>query len=133
MPHLASALAFVQFGSRWSRFLSTQSRHACPPLRQSGHHSSSAWLHPVGASSALVAATLGAALLRCWYPSPVGGLKEKKVKWKRAEGVEGPSPGAVFGGNGRVDFFFWKAYLSIEQPLTAHDPIHPQVSSRHDP
>ncbi len=28
---------------------------------------------------------------------------------------------------------FWKAYLSIKQPLTAHDPIHPQVSSRHDP
>jgi hypothetical protein len=28
---------------------------------------------------------------------------------------------------------FWKAYLSIRQPLTAHDPIHPQVSSRHDP
>jgi hypothetical protein len=27
--------------------------------------------------------------------------------------------------------FFWKAYLSIKQPLTAHDPIHPQVSSRH--
>ncbi len=27
----------------------------------------------------------------------------------------------------------WKAYLSIRQPLTAHDPIHPQVSSRHDP
>ncbi len=40
--------------------------------------------------------------LRCWYPSPVGGLKEKKVKWKRAEGVEGPSPGPVFGGNGRA-------------------------------
>jgi hypothetical protein len=31
------------------------------------------------------------------------------------------------------DIFFWKAYLSIKQPLTAHDPIHPQVSSRHDP
>ncbi len=28
---------------------------------------------------------------------------------------------------------FWRAYLSIKQPLTAHDPIHPQVSSRHDP
>ncbi len=28
---------------------------------------------------------------------------------------------------------FWKAYLSIKQPLTAHDPIHPQVSGRHDP
>ena len=28
--------------------------------------------------------------------------------------------------------FFWKAYLSIKQPLTAHGPIHPQVSSRHD-
>jgi len=41
-------------------------------------------------------------MLRCWYPSPVGGLKEKKVKWKRAEGVEGPSPGPVFGGNGRA-------------------------------
>ena len=27
----------------------------------------------------------------------------------------------------------WKAYLSIKQPLTAHDPIHPQVSSRPDP
>ena len=26
--------------------------------------------------------------------------------------------------------FFWKAYLSIKQPLTAHDPTHPQVSSR---
>ncbi len=35
-------------------------------------------------------------------PSPVRGLKEKKVKWKRAEGVEGPSPGPVFGGNGRA-------------------------------
>ena len=34
--------------------------------------------------------------------SPVRGLKEKKVKWKRAEGVEGPSPGPVFGGNGRT-------------------------------
>ena len=31
------------------------------------------------------------------------------------------------------NFFFRKAYLSIKQPLTAHDPIHPQVSSRHDP
>ncbi len=30
-------------------------------------------------------------------------------------------------------FSFWKAYLSIKQPLTAPDPIHPQVSSRHDP
>ena len=29
--------------------------------------------------------------------------------------------------------FFWKAYLSIKQPLTAHGPFHPQVSSRHDP
>ena len=28
--------------------------------------------------------------------------------------------------------FFWKAYLSIKQPLTAHDPIHPQVPSRHE-
>ncbi len=28
---------------------------------------------------------------------------------------------------------FWKAYLSIKQPLTAHGPIHPQVSSRQDP
>jgi hypothetical protein len=33
---------------------------------------------------------------------------------------------------------FWdpemrKAYLSIKQPLTAHGPIHPRVSSRHDP
>ncbi len=28
---------------------------------------------------------------------------------------------------------FWKAYLSIKQPLTAHDPIHPQVTSRPDP
>ena len=25
---------------------------------------------------------------------------------------------------------FWKAYLSIKQPLTAHGPIHPRVSSR---
>jgi hypothetical protein len=33
----------------------------------------------------------------------------------------------------RGGFFFWKAYLSIKQPLTAHGPIHPQVSSRHDP
>ena len=24
-----------------------------------------------------------------------------------------------------VCFFFWKASLSIELPLTAHDPIHP--------
>jgi hypothetical protein len=29
--------------------------------------------------------------------------------------------------------FLGKAYSSIKQPLTAHDPIHPQVSSRpHD-
>jgi hypothetical protein len=28
--------------------------------------------------------------------------------------------------------FFWKAYLSIKQPLTAHDPIHPQVLSRYE-
>ncbi len=28
---------------------------------------------------------------------------------------------------------FWKAYLSIKQPLTAHGPIHLKVSSRHDP
>ena len=41
-------------------------------------------------------------LIRYSHPSPVGGLKEKRVKWKRAEGVEGPSPGAVFGGNGRT-------------------------------
>ncbi len=32
-----------------------------------------------------------------------------------------------------MHIFFWKAYLSIKQPLTAHDPIHPRVSSRHDP
>jgi hypothetical protein len=31
------------------------------------------------------------------------------------------------------DCFFWRAHLSIKQPLTAHDPIHPRVSSRHDP
>ena len=30
------------------------------------------------------------------------GLRGKRVKWKRAEGVEGPSPGAVKGGNGRA-------------------------------
>jgi hypothetical protein len=30
-------------------------------------------------------------------------------------------------------FFFWKASLSIELPLTAHDPVHPQVSSRRQP
>ena len=46
-------------------------------------------------------------IIRCWYRSPVRGLKKKRVKWKRAEGVEGPSPGAVFaaelfGGNGRT-------------------------------
>ncbi len=29
--------------------------------------------------------------------------------------------------------FFWKASLSIELPLTAHGPIHPQVSSRPQP
>jgi hypothetical protein len=28
---------------------------------------------------------------------------------------------------------FWKASLSIELPLTAHDPVHPQVSSRRQP
>jgi hypothetical protein len=28
--------------------------------------------------------------------------------------------------------FFWKAYLPIKQPLTAHDPTHLKVSSRHD-
>ena len=28
---------------------------------------------------------------------------------------------------------FWKASLSIELPLTAHGPIHPQVSSRPQP
>ena len=32
----------------------------------------------------------------------------------------------------QVPGLFWKAYLSIKQPLTAHDPIHPRVSSRHD-
>ena len=31
-----------------------------------------------------------------------GDLRKKKVKWKRAEGVEGPSPGAVWCGNGRA-------------------------------
>ena len=47
-------------------------------------------------------------------------------------------------GAGRLDpkegtFFFGTrralAYLSItgKQPLTAHDPIHPKVSSRQDP
>ena len=29
--------------------------------------------------------------------------------------------------------YFWKASLSIELPLTAHDPVHPQVSSRRQP
>jgi hypothetical protein len=32
-----------------------------------------------------------------------------------------------------AELFFWKAYLSVKQPLTAHGPIHPKVSSRHDP
>ncbi len=32
----------------------------------------------------------------------------------RFEGPEGPEPALIF----------WKAYLSIKQPLTAHDPIH---------
>ena len=32
----------------------------------------------------------------------LGDLRKKKVKWKRAEGVEGPSPGAVWCGNGRA-------------------------------
>ena len=27
--------------------------------------------------------------------------------------------------------FFWTAYLSIKQPVTAHDPLHPKVPSRH--
>jgi hypothetical protein len=38
-------------------------------------------------------------------------------------------------GSRHLEFslIFWKAYLSIKQPLTAYDPIHPQVSSRHDP
>jgi hypothetical protein len=25
--------------------------------------------------------------------------------------------------------FFWKAYLSIKQPLTAHGPIHPRCQA----
>jgi hypothetical protein len=33
----------------------------------------------------------------------------------------------------RSSVFFWKASLSIELPLTAHDPIHPKVSSRRQP
>ncbi len=32
----------------------------------------------------------------------------------------------------RYILFFWKAYLSIKQHLTAHGPIHPRVSSRHE-
>jgi hypothetical protein len=28
--------------------------------------------------------------------------RTRQVKWKRAEGVAGPSPGPVFGGNGRA-------------------------------
>ncbi len=42
--------------------------------------------------------------------------------------------GTEYGTSFRINgFFFWKAYLSIKQPLTAHGPIHPRVSSRHDP
>jgi hypothetical protein len=42
----------------------------------------------------------GSHFLRCWYyPSPVGGLKGKKVKWKRAEAggsrVHRPGPFSV--------------------------------------
>ncbi len=37
------------------------------------------------------------------------------------------------GGCNRLISFFWKVYLSIKQPVTAHGPIHPRVSSRHDP
>ncbi len=45
-----------------------------------------------------------------------------------------PSIWHAWAAAGRVapGFFFWKAYLSIKQPLTAHGPIDPQVSSRHD-
>ena len=42
-------------------------------------------------------------------------------------------PKSVIVHTGNIAFFFWKAYLTIKQPLTAHGPIHPRVSSRHDP
>ncbi len=46
-------------------------------------------------------------------------------------GTGNRGPGAA--GRGFPGLLFWKAYLSIKQPLTAHGPIHLKVSSRHDP
>jgi hypothetical protein len=41
-------------------------------------------------------------LLRSESLSPVRGTSKKNEKRKRAEAVEGPSPGGVWGGNRRV-------------------------------
>jgi hypothetical protein len=71
---------------------------------------------------------------------PVAGSSTWRTLWPRAQCHQ--EPGGAGAGNllGTLATFalagtlvFWKAYLSIKQPLTAHDPIHPQVSSRHDP
>ena len=40
--------------------------------------------------------------LRSESLSPVRGTSKKNEKRKRAEAVEGPSPGGVWGGNRRV-------------------------------
>ena len=40
--------------------------------------------------------------VRCGSLSPVRGASKKNEKRKRAEAVEGPSPGGVWGGNRRV-------------------------------
>jgi len=44
----------------------------------------------------------GTRAVRSGSLSPVRGTSKKNQKRERAEGVEGPSPGGVWGGNGRA-------------------------------
>jgi hypothetical protein len=55
---------------------------------------------------------------------------ELSLPAKRPEVNAGDGKRILFSGNlnpaEQELAFFWKAYLSIKQPLTAHDPIHPR-------
>jgi hypothetical protein len=50
-------------------------------------------------------------------PAPHGAVRPGLRRWSARLGIRFRQGAAPFA-------FFWKAYLSIEQPLTAHGPIH---------
>ncbi len=77
-----------------------------------------------------------------WFgPSQLPSLQQAAAAWSHIMSLKDPLTGVpivkrlrtneFYKGIFAVLCFFWKAYLSIKQPLTAHGPIHPRVSSRH--